>query len=98
MAAQTDAELEALEKELELFKSDAARQLDELAALTQAADQCIADSKRETHEARPAQPRGSAARSVGRHARQRPLLVARHAWRCRCRAPRRDAAGRVNAA
>jgi HPt (histidine-containing phosphotransfer) domain-containing protein len=53
MAAPTDAELEALEKELEQFKSDAARQLDELAALTQAADQCIADSKRETHEARP---------------------------------------------
>lgn len=49
---ETDADVEALEKELELFKSDAARQLDELVALTQAADACIADSKRETHEAR----------------------------------------------
>ena len=51
-SAPSDAELEALEKELEQYKSDAARQLDELAALTQAADACVADSKRETHEAR----------------------------------------------
>jgi hypothetical protein len=51
-ADPTDADVAALEAELERFKADATRQLDEIAALTDAADACIADAKRETHEVR----------------------------------------------
>ena len=66
MAQPTDADVEALEAELERFKADAARELDEVAFLTDAADACIADARRETHEARAPLlrqlPPGSAAR------------------------------------
>ena len=99
MAAPSDAELEALEKELEQYKSDAARQLDELAALTQAADAGIADTKRETHEVRLLlQPRGGAERCVGRPARSGLRCSAQFKLRVRRICPARATLVRVNAA
>jgi hypothetical protein len=94
-ADPTDADVAALEAELERFKADATRQLDEIAALTDAADACIADAKRETHEARAPAPVATRARclqptrhplpaAAARAERVRPARSGR--WACGARA------------
>jgi hypothetical protein len=87
-AEPTDAEVEALEAELERFKADAARQLDEVAALTDAAETCVADAKRELHDVR-APP---AARAAARAALCRCTRPSGYGARARGAAPSRGAA------